>query len=104
MILQLNGVSFRYRSTPVLDGVTFTARPGEILAVLGNNGAGKSTLLKCINRILRPHNGAVLLAEDDIKRLTGVQLARRFGRNWRKKAKTSTWRWGLLSTGSSPMR
>ncbi|MDO9557207.1 MAG: ABC transporter ATP-binding protein [Coriobacteriia bacterium] len=79
MILQVDGVVFRYGSVAVLDGVGFTVAPGEFLAVLGNNGAGKSTLLKCINRILQPHDGAVLLGEHDVRRLKGGELARCIG-------------------------
>ncbi|MBN2404070.1 MAG: ABC transporter ATP-binding protein [Coriobacteriia bacterium] len=79
MILRVDGMRFGYASTPVLSGVGFAVAPGEFMAVLGNNGAGKSTLLKCINRILRPNDGAVLLDDADTKRLGRVELARQVG-------------------------
>lgn len=79
MILSVDGVTFGYRSTPVLDEVGFSVAPGEFLAVLGNNGAGKSTLLKCVNRILRPHRGAVMIDGGDARALGGDELARRVG-------------------------
>lgn len=79
MILTVDGVTFGYRSAPVLEGVTFSVPPGQMLAILGNNGAGKSTLLKCINRILTPHGGTVMLNGGDVHRLTGRQLARSLG-------------------------
>ena len=59
MIIQVDDISFCYRSTPVLENVHFSLNRGELMAILGNNGAGKSTLLKLINRILIPHRGTV---------------------------------------------
>jgi iron complex transport system ATP-binding protein len=63
----------------VLQDVTFELPSGQILGVLGVNGAGKSTLLKCINKVLRPHRGSVLLDGTDLLRLGGDAVARRIG-------------------------
>ena len=79
MILAVNEISFRYNSHPVLQEVTFELARGEILGVLGVNGAGKSTLLKCINKILRPSGGSVLVEGTDLLRLSGDAVARRIG-------------------------
>jgi iron complex transport system ATP-binding protein len=79
VILSVNRISFRYNSLPVLQDVTFELPSGQILGVLGVNGAGKSTLLKCINKVLRPHGGAVLLDGTDLRVLTGNAVARRIG-------------------------
>ncbi|MDZ4167610.1 MAG: ABC transporter ATP-binding protein [Coriobacteriia bacterium] len=79
MMLRVEGVTFAYRSVPVLDGVDFSVGPGEFLAVLGNNGAGKSTLLRCITRIVRPHTGAVYLDERDVHALGSSERARNVG-------------------------
>lgn len=44
-------------------GVSFTARPGEITALIGTNGSGKTTVLNMINGFLRPDSGSVRLGE-----------------------------------------
>lgn len=79
MILVVNGVEFTYRSEPVLKNVGFSVAPGEFLAILGNNGAGKSTLLKCLNRILHPKHGTVLIDDMDVRHLNPVGIARKLG-------------------------
>lgn len=79
MILSVQGISFRYNSSPVLDGVSFELGRGQALGVLGVNGAGKSTLLKCINKILKPTHGSILLNHEDILSLSGTRIARRMG-------------------------
>jgi iron complex transport system ATP-binding protein len=79
MILSVAGVYFQYPSRPVLKGVSFELPEGQILGVLGVNGAGKSTLLKCLNKILRPQKGSVLLGEEDLLKLSGNEVARKMG-------------------------
>ena len=46
---------------PALDGVSFTARPGTVTAIVGRSGGGKSTLVKLIPRFYEPDGGQVLL-------------------------------------------
>jgi len=79
MILSVSNIRFQYNSRPVLKDVSLHVDRGEILAVLGVNGAGKSTLLKCINRILTPKGGVVLVEGQDIRRMHRKDLARHFG-------------------------
>ena len=49
-----------------LDDVTFDAPKGQFLAVIGLSGSGKSTLLRCINRLVEPTSGKVLLDDLDV--------------------------------------
>ncbi|MBM4332000.1 MAG: ABC transporter ATP-binding protein [Deltaproteobacteria bacterium] len=79
MILSVAGVHFQYPSRPVLRGVSFELPEGQILGVLGVNGAGKSTLLKCLNKILRPEMGSVLLDGEDLLKMGGNEVARAMG-------------------------
>ena len=52
-------LSVAFRGRPALDGLTLTARHGELTAVLGPNGAGKTTLIRCCTGLVRPAAGAV---------------------------------------------
>jgi branched-chain amino acid transport system ATP-binding protein len=65
-----------YGGVPVLDGVSVTARPGTITAVLGANGAGKTTLLRAISGFVRPRRGRVLVGGTDLARRRPEDIAR----------------------------
>ena len=79
MKLDVTGISFAYNSHPVIEDMNFSLQSGQIMSVLGVNGAGKSTLLKCMNRILKPHQGAVLLNGEDLLAMSRNEVARRMG-------------------------
>ncbi len=79
MIISVDGVEFSYNSLPTLKGIKFQVNKGEVFAVLGNNGAGKSTLLKCLNRILKPQRGSVLIEGREISQLTRSEVAQKIG-------------------------
>jgi len=74
--LKVHDLIMKYDSSPILDGIEFTIRPGEMIALLGPNGAGKSTLLRCISRTLEPTGGTVLLGEKEISSFSAVEIAR----------------------------
>lgn len=59
--LSFEHVSFAYDDEPVLRDVTFTARRGEVIALVGASGAGKSTLVDLIPRFYEPSSGAIRL-------------------------------------------
>jgi ATP-binding cassette subfamily B protein len=63
------GVGFSYPGAthPVLSGVSFTAGPGQITAIIGSTGAGKTTLLNLIPRLFDPTSGTVLVDGVDVK-------------------------------------
>jgi iron complex transport system ATP-binding protein len=79
MILEVNGVEFQYRSKEVLTDIRFHLKKNEILAILGPNGVGKTTLLKCMNAILKPKSGTILVDKEDVLKLEQIDIARRMG-------------------------
>ena len=52
--------------TKGLDDVTFSVAPGEFVVIIGLSGSGKSTLLRCINRLIEPTSGQVVLDGVDV--------------------------------------
>lgn len=63
-------VGFSYDHTPVLRDVSFTARRGEVVALVGPSGAGKSTLCDLIARFHDPVAGAIEIDGEDVRRFT----------------------------------
>lgn len=62
-------VHFAYDHTrPILDGITFEARPGELVALVGLTGAGKTTIASLIPRFFDPTGGRVLIDGVDVQR------------------------------------
>jgi D-methionine transport system ATP-binding protein len=77
-VIEVNAVSKSYGSgesaVTVLDRVSLTVERGEIAAVVGPSGAGKSTLSHCINLLVTPTSGQILVGGEDLTRLTGSAL------------------------------
>lgn len=66
--IEFRNVSFSYESDDLaLHDVSFTLRPGQTLAVVGQTGAGKSTFAKLVNRIYDADGGAVLVDGVDVR-------------------------------------
>ncbi len=77
--LRLDGVRFRYRSSAswVLDGVSLSLGPGEIVALVGPNGSGKSTLVKLLLRLYDPYEGRITVDGVDLREIGSADLRRR---------------------------
>ena len=79
MRLRVNKIEFAYDSTPVLENISMELDRSEILGIVGPNGTGKSTLIRCIDRILKPQQGTILLDENDITTMNRMEIARKMG-------------------------
>ena len=79
MKLKIEGVGFSYASVPVLKDISLELATSEVLGIVGPNGAGKSTLLRCINTILKPQCGSILLDGQEIKKMSRLELAKKIG-------------------------
>ena len=68
--VEMRDVSFTYPGAeePVLEGITFVARPGQTVAVVGSTGSGKTTLINLIPRLLDVSDGQVLVGGTDVRR------------------------------------
>jgi len=60
-VLEVRGLVKRYGTLAAVDGVSLAIRPGSVTAILGPSGSGKSTLLRCLNFLVVPDAGQVLL-------------------------------------------
>ncbi|MEJ7814265.1 MAG: ABC transporter ATP-binding protein [Rubrobacter sp.] len=79
--VEYDQVSFRYPGSTrdVLDSVSFTARPGQTVAILGTTGSGKSTLVNLIPRFYDVTGGAVRLDGNDVRDVTLSSLRSQIG-------------------------
>jgi iron complex transport system ATP-binding protein len=79
MKLSIKNVTFNYESTEILRDVTFDVTEGNLFGILGPNGSGKSTLLKCIDLLLKPKKGTILLDETDLFLKDRRDIAKKIG-------------------------
>jgi subfamily B ATP-binding cassette protein MsbA len=77
--IALSDVSFHYGGEPVLDGVSFEIRKGEVVALVGPSGSGKSTLADLVLRFYDPIAGRVTMDGRDLRALRQADYRRLFG-------------------------
>ena len=77
-MLEIQNVSFSYQKKQrVLSSVSLKLERGEIGVILGRNGSGKSTLIQCIDGILKPEEGNILLDGKNIQEMKRGERAQR---------------------------
>jgi ABC-2 type transport system ATP-binding protein len=77
-MIEVEGLTKRFAALTAVEGLTFSVRPGEVVALLGPNGAGKSTTMKMIAGFLAPDAGRVRVAGHDVV-ADGVAARRALG-------------------------
>ncbi|PKM77024.1 MAG: multidrug ABC transporter ATP-binding protein [Firmicutes bacterium HGW-Firmicutes-15] len=79
--VEFKEVSFSYPGAeqPVLNNISFSAKPGEITAVIGGTGSGKSTLINLIPRFYDIDNGSILVDGVDIREMAQESLRAKIG-------------------------
>lgn len=80
-IIEFKDVTFRYEGAerPVLEEITFTAKPGETTAIIGSTGAGKTTLLQLIPRFYDVESGEILIDGQNIQSFKQSALRKQIG-------------------------
>ncbi len=79
MKLKVENVEFSYTSVPVLTDACLELAQSEMLGIVGPNGAGKSTLIRCIDRILKPQRGSILLDGEELRHIGMRETAKKLG-------------------------
>lgn len=77
MTIKAENISWTIGGKTVLDGVSFSAKPGQMLGLLGPNGSGKTSLLRLLAGLRRPTGGRVLLDAADLNKISRRKLAQR---------------------------
>ena len=75
-MLEIENLTLKYGQSQILNGITMTAKPGQVTAVMGTNGVGKTSLLKAIAGRHPYEKGAMRLDGKDLPHLTAFGAAR----------------------------
>ncbi len=76
-MIKLTDVRKSYAGKVVLDGIDLAVQAGEVVSILGGSGAGKSTIVNCINGLVAPDSGSVLLDEFSVANRKGLREIRK---------------------------
>jgi len=77
--LRVESLRKNFGDLAALDRISLEVGTGECLALVGESGSGKTTLLRCVNRLVEPDEGRVLMDSRDVRTLDPVALRRGIG-------------------------
>lgn len=78
-VVRISKLEFSYGEQFSVRADSLAVQGGEILTLLGPNGSGKTTLLKCINALLKPDSGSIMVCGRDIRSYARNELSRIIG-------------------------
>ena len=79
-MIKCYNVNFSYTENILaLENICLKIKKQEFVGLLGENGAGKTTLAKCINGLLKPQSGKIVIDDEDISKFSVAQLAKKIG-------------------------
>jgi iron complex transport system ATP-binding protein len=76
-MLESKKLSFSYSDQKVLKNIDFKAERGEFISILGANGSGKTTFFQCMQGLLPPDAGKILLDGENINKMTKKEIAQK---------------------------
>src|SRR5438270_5258535 len=74
--IHFEDIEFSYGEKPVVRGINFTVKAGQMVALVGRSGSGKTTVTNLLLRFYDPQRGAVLIGSTDIRRVAIKELRR----------------------------
>lgn len=77
-VLTVEHLTVKFEKFVAVNDISFTVAPGEVLGILGGNGAGKSTTLKVLGGVLKPTEGKIIVAENDLSKSKEAYKAKQF--------------------------
>ena len=77
--IRVNNLTKRFGALTVLDGINFTIKKGELLAIVGPTGCGKTTFLNCLSKLMPATEGDILIDGQDIQHVTLKSLREDIG-------------------------
>ncbi len=79
--IEVSGLSFRYNenSPYVLNGLSFTVKPGEYVAIVGKSGCGKSTIVRLLLGFEQPERGGIYYGQHDVQKVDLRSLRQHIG-------------------------
>jgi iron complex transport system ATP-binding protein len=102
IFFEVNNISFSYKSRHVLDGVSFIVQADDVVSILGPNGVGKTTLIKCIDKVLKPDSGSVLIEGADLHQMSKKDIAKNIGYVAQKSETSQTTVFDSVLLGRKP--
>ena len=76
IILDVKDIGLHFGGVKAVDGLSFSIKKNQIHALIGPNGSGKTTLMRCINAIIKPLAGQVLIMQKDVSSLNRMEIAK----------------------------